>query len=106
MFYRSSLAIVKEKPLFKLCFGLTSLTAAGMATSSPKKAANIYVFEAKDIDGNMVSLDKYKGHVCVIVNVASKWGLTDLNYRQLQELNEKYSADGLRILGFPCNQVV
>jgi len=67
--------------------------------------SNIYEFSAVDIDGNEVSMEKYKGHVCIIVNVASKWGKTDVNYRQLVELYNKYSeAEGLRILGFPCNQ--
>jgi len=66
---------------------------------------SIYEFSATDIDGTEVSMEKYKGHVCIIVNVASKWGKTDVNYRQLVELYNKYSeADGLRILGFPCNQ--
>jgi len=37
-----------------------------------KNATTIYDFSAKDIDGNMVSLDKYRGHVCIIVNVACK----------------------------------
>jgi glutathione peroxidase-family protein len=37
-----------------------------------KKAETIYEFEATDIDGNTVSLEKYRGHVCLIVNVASK----------------------------------
>jgi len=35
-------------------------------------AGSIYEFSAKDIDGNEISLEKYRGHVCVIVNVASK----------------------------------
>jgi len=70
-----------------------------------KKAASIYEFSAIDIDGNEVSLEKYKDHVCIIVNVASQWGLTPSNYEQLQALYEKYSeTKGLRILGFPCNQ--
>jgi len=43
-----------------------------MASENPKKAESIYEFSAKDIDGNEVSLEKYKGHVCIIVNVASK----------------------------------
>jgi len=43
-----------------------------MAESDPKKAGSIYEFSATDIDGNQVSLEKYKGHVCIIVNVASK----------------------------------
>jgi len=40
--------------------------------ADPTKAENIYGFSAKDIDGNMVSLEKYRGHVCVVVNVASQ----------------------------------
>jgi len=38
----------------------------------PAKADNIYGFSAIDIDGNNVSLEKYRGHVCVVVNVASQ----------------------------------
>lgn len=37
-----------------------------------QSAKSIYEFSAKDIDGNEVSLEKYKGYVCIIVNVASK----------------------------------
>ena len=40
--------------------------------SHPTKASSIYEFSAKDIDGNDVSLKKYEGHVCIIVNIASK----------------------------------
>ena len=36
------------------------------------QAENVYAFRAKDIDGNMVDLDKYRGHVMVVVNVASE----------------------------------
>ncbi len=47
----------------------------------------------------------FRGHVCLIVNVASKWGMTDKNYKQLQALHDKLAEEkGLRILGFPCNQ--
>lgn len=65
----------------------------------------IYDFKANDIKGNEVSLDKYKGHVCIIVNVASKCGHTKLHYEQLVEIFDKYCEEkGLRILAFPCNQ--
>ena len=65
----------------------------------------VYQFTVSDIDGKKVSLDKYRGKVLVIVNVASKWGKTDVNYKQLVELHNKHSeAAGLQILGFPCNQ--
>lgn len=65
---------------------------------------DILGFELNDIDGNNVSLSKYKGFVSLIVNVASKWGFTNANYTQLQELHNKYAEGGLRILAFPCNQ--
>jgi len=78
-----------------------------MATSDEqnwKEAKSIYDFTAKDIDGNEVSLSKYKDHVCVIVNVACLCGLVK-QYRSLQTLYEKYGeSKGLRILAFPANQ--
>ena len=65
----------------------------------------VYQFTVTDINGQKVSLEKYRGKVLVIVNVASKWGKTDVNYKQLVELHNKHSeAAGLQILGFPCNQ--
>lgn len=52
-----------------------------------------------------MSLNKYRGHVCIIVNVASNCGLTDTNYRELVQLYEKYNEkEGLRILAFPSNE--
>ena len=73
--------------------------------SNPKNAKSVFEFAVKDIDGNDVSLAKYRGHVCVIVNVASKWGKTDVNYKQLVEMHKAHSeTDGLQILAFPCNQ--
>ena len=57
----------------------------------------------KSLDGKEVDLSKYQGKVVMVVNVASKCGLTP-QYKQLQALHEKYEKDGLVILGFPCNQ--
>lgn len=67
---------------------------------------SIYQFSAKTIDGEEVSLSKYEGQVCVVVNVASKWGKTRANYTQLVELHNKYNKteQKLAILAFPCNQ--
>jgi glutathione peroxidase-family protein len=46
-----------------------------------------------------------RGHVAIIVNVASKCGFTATNYKELQELHDQYAeSKGLRILAFPCNQ--
>ncbi|XP_043476797.1 probable phospholipid hydroperoxide glutathione peroxidase isoform X3 [Leptopilina heterotoma] len=70
-----------------------------------KSATSIYDFTAKSIKGEDVPLSNYKGHVCIIVNVASKCGLTKTNYKELNELYDKYAeSNGLRILAFPCNQ--
>lgn len=66
----------------------------------PKQASSIYDYTAKDIKGNEVPLEKYKDHVCVIVNVASQCGLTNSNYAQLNELYDQYGeSKGLKILG-------
>lgn len=70
-----------------------------------KNAKSIYEFSVNDINGQPVSLEKYKGHVCIIVNVASQCGLTKNNYKELVELYDEYAeSKGLRILAFPCNQ--
>lgn len=60
-------------------------------------------FTMKSLNGKDVDLSTYQGKVVLIVNVASKCGLTP-QYEQLQALHEKYADDGLAILGFPCNQ--
>ena len=60
-------------------------------------------FTMKSLSGEDVNLSKYEGKVVLIVNVASKCGLTP-QYEQLQALHDKYAEDGLAILGFPCNQ--
>jgi glutathione peroxidase len=65
--------------------------------------ADIYGFEANDLKGNPVSLDRYRGKVLLIVNVASKCGFTP-QYAGLQKLYERLAPRGLEILGFPCNQ--
>nr|7L8M_A Chain A, Phospholipid hydroperoxide glutathione peroxidase [Homo sapiens] len=67
-------------------------------------ARSMHEFSAKDIDGHMVNLDKYRGFVCIVTNVASQCGLTEVNYTQLVDLHARYAECGLRILAFPCNQ--
>lgn len=64
---------------------------------------NIYDFKVKDIDGKEVSLEKYKGKVLLIVNVASKCGFTG-QYKGLEDLYSKYKDKDFMILGFPSNQ--
>ncbi|BFZ16490.1 hypothetical protein BsWGS_19529 [Bradybaena similaris] len=69
-----------------------------------KEAKTIYEFNALDIDGNDVCLEKYRGKVCVIVNVACKCGLTNGNYTQLQQLYDKHADKGFVVLAFPSNE--
>lgn len=62
----------------------------------------IYDFTMKDIDGNNVELSSYKDKVVMIVNVASKCGLTP-QYEGLQNLFDKYNEKNFVVLGFPAN---
>ncbi|KAI3468662.1 hypothetical protein Pfo_025325 [Paulownia fortunei] len=62
------------------------------------------ICSSTDIRGNDVSLSNYRGKVLLIVNVASKCGLTHSNYKELNILYEKYKDQGFEILAFPCNQ--
>ena len=60
-------------------------------------------FKHADIDGHDVSLDRYKGKVLLVVNVASRCGLTP-QYTGLEELYRAYRERCFEVLGYPCNQ--
>lgn len=84
----------------------TASAVCGLAQedeSEKKSAPAALKFTVKDIDGAEVDLAKYYGDVVMVVNVASKCGLTP-QYEGLEALHDKYSEQGLTILGFPCNQ--
>jgi glutathione peroxidase len=55
------------------------------------------------IDGELTSLEQYADKVKLIVNVASRCGLTP-QYEKLEELQQKYADRGFTVLGFPSNQ--
>jgi glutathione peroxidase len=64
---------------------------------------SIYDAKIKTLEGEPADLLEYKGKALLMVNVASKCGLTP-QYEGLQGLHEKYAARGFEVLGFPCNQ--
>ena len=64
---------------------------------------NVHDFTVKTIDGSTRKLDAYDGKLLLIVNVASKCGLTP-HYTGLEAMYRKHHAQGLEVLGFPCNQ--
>ncbi|WP_297091267.1 glutathione peroxidase [uncultured Draconibacterium sp.] len=64
---------------------------------------SFYQFKANSIQGKEITMDAYKGKTILVVNTASKCGLTP-QFEGLEELYQKYKEKGLVILGFPCNQ--
>lgn len=64
---------------------------------------SIYDFTVKNSHGDAVSLKDYEGKVLLVVNTATRCGLTP-QYTALQELYDKHNNQGFEILDFPCNQ--
>jgi len=64
---------------------------------------NVFDFTAPDLSGIDQPLAQWRGHVLLIVNVASKCGFTP-QYAGLEQLYQRYKDRGLVVLGFPCDQ--
>lgn len=62
-----------------------------------------YQFSAKSLQGSEIKMENYQGKTILVVNTASKCGLTP-QYEGLEKLYQKYKDKGFVILGFPCNQ--
>ena len=63
----------------------------------------VHDFKARTLDGTERPLADWRGKLLLIVNVASRCGLTP-QYTGLEALQRKYAARGFEVLGFPCNQ--
>ena len=67
------------------------------------KMTTLYDFTVRDIEGGEIPLSDYRGKVLLIVNLASRCGLTP-QIGGLQQLYESYAERGFEVLAFPCNQ--
>ena len=93
-----------KRQLFPSIFALLILVVPSMASSAiAQETPAALNFTMQDIHGDDVSLSNYLGKVVVLVNVASKCGLTP-QYEQLQKLHEDYAQQGVAVVGVPCNQ--
>ena len=92
-----SAAVVKPNP------SRCALIAAAFFLLLMPAFASLYEIPLKDIDGGPVTLAPHRGEVLLIVNVASKCGLTP-QYEALEAQYQKYRDAGFTVLGVPCNQ--
>lgn len=89
--------------LIGLLLVVSLVSVLATKANGDEKAPAALNFKMKSLTGKEVDLAQYKGKVVLIVNTASECGLTP-QYTQLQMLHDKYSKEGLAVLGFPCNQ--
>lgn len=89
---------------FSSCFNANKVSSVSESNTINSKiqSASFYTLQAVSIEGETISMDKYKGKKIIILNVASKCGYTP-QYADWQAYYEK-NKDNVVVLGFPCNQ--
>ncbi|CAM4675712.1 unnamed protein product [Leuciscus chuanchicus] len=83
---------------------LRALTLLTLSSLVEAKQKDFYTFKVVNSRGRLVSLDKYRGSVSLVVNVASECGYTDEHYKDLQQLQKDFGPFHFNVLAFPCNQ--
>ena len=82
---------------------LIALLFIPLALSAAKTTNSVHGIKIKTIDGESTSFKAYDGKVVLVVNVASKCGLTP-QYKSLEKVYRQYKDKGLVVLGIPCNE--
>jgi glutathione peroxidase len=90
-------------PLSLSALALCCVARVASADEPSKKPACVLDFTVKTIDGKEINLTEFKGKTLLIVNTASKCGLTP-QYEALEGIYEKYKDKGFEILAFPANE--
>lgn len=90
-----------KKKIFSLL--VVSVCMILFTVAHAQKEKSIYDFKMNSLEGEQIDFSQYKGKVVLIVNTASKCGLTP-QYEGLEKLYQEYKDKGLVVLGFPCNQ--
>lgn len=83
----------------KIFISIILISVVGMAFAQEK---SFHDFKAESITGEVIDFSTFKGKKILVVNTASKCGLTP-QYEQLQELYDTYGGEGFEIVGFPAN---
>jgi glutathione peroxidase len=78
-------------------------TSENTPSSSNASGSSVLDVEIGALKGGSADLGQYRGKAVLVVNVASKCGLTP-QYTALEKLQEQYAAQGFTVLGVPCNQ--
>ncbi len=89
--------------LMASCGNKNANKEAQAAEEAPAVNEAFYAQTVKDMMGQDISLESYKGQVLLIVNTATRCGFTP-QYTELENLYADYSAKGFTVLDFPCNQ--
>ncbi|CAG5086482.1 glutathione peroxidase [Parvicella tangerina] len=93
---------MKTKTLFTILIALSILLLSAISKTNQPMSQTIYQFKVEDLYGESFDLASLKGKKVMIVNTASKCGLTP-QYEDLEKLYQKYKGNNFVIIGFPAN---